>query len=622
MPVNDKISKVDFNSIRNKLANVIGEGSGNSGWGQTVVSSLVDESNKVGVNDWGKLRYDIINAYRHIYGSNPSIYEAIINQLVRHDSDTTSFVGSSSGTTLRVYSVSSGMLSIGQIVSGAGIVGSPTITGFLPQVSSTITGISSKTGSSPGPYSVTYTFSTEPAAPQIGINYIVSGHSNLLYNGIFKATASTTTSITLTYPSDPERTVTSNYRSNGSSGTTVVVDNAENIIEGQIITGTGFSSSQTVVSKQTQTFYTTNSGILSGVLTIGKIISGTVYPGMVISGDNIPANTIITSNVSGTGEGSTWNVSSSLVNVPNAEINGTRDIIITSSPPTVTPSGTLTFKLGNSITSASFKAEKDENPWGRGSWQLSTSQSLGATSLSAAKSTEFPTAQYNTFADTIVNNRFTVHNTQSSTRAWPEMSRTWNGSTSPQYWTTRIQSIVTATWPTAEAARKFFNSGGRIRFSSSRSGATTPAQNKSWTDLLATTASSPFEFGGAFPGTGTSPMDAKNYFRCTNGFQPVTSITASTPYGSNRFQLQARTPYVGNNSTGTASVVEFMVEWIDTYVDPGNSPWDVPNTIDRVDGTFALNVSHLYAVFTLDPPGTAVYTIEQPTISVSSITGS
>jgi hypothetical protein len=58
MPVNDNIREADYNSIRNKLASVIGTGSASFGWGQTVVSSAVDVSNPVSINEWGRLRFD------------------------------------------------------------------------------------------------------------------------------------------------------------------------------------------------------------------------------------------------------------------------------------------------------------------------------------------------------------------------------------------------------------------------------------------------------------------------------------------------------------------------------------------------------------------------------------
>lgn len=71
--VNSKIIQADYNSIRDKVIAVLGNGSGNSGYGQQarIVSTAVAEGTKVTINEWANLRFDIINAYKHINGSNP-----------------------------------------------------------------------------------------------------------------------------------------------------------------------------------------------------------------------------------------------------------------------------------------------------------------------------------------------------------------------------------------------------------------------------------------------------------------------------------------------------------------------------------------------------------------------
>lgn len=65
MPVGDKIRTVEYNTVQSRVANVLGTGSGNTGYGQPVQSSQVTTSNNISVNDWGALRNDIINIYRH-----------------------------------------------------------------------------------------------------------------------------------------------------------------------------------------------------------------------------------------------------------------------------------------------------------------------------------------------------------------------------------------------------------------------------------------------------------------------------------------------------------------------------------------------------------------------------
>ncbi len=76
------------------------------------------------------------------------------------------------------------------------------VTDVSSTIPSTITGTPVKTGPTGGKYYVTYTFSALPYTPRLDV-YTVSGSTTTGFNGIRQATASTTTSVTLEYPSDP-----------------------------------------------------------------------------------------------------------------------------------------------------------------------------------------------------------------------------------------------------------------------------------------------------------------------------------------------------------------------------------------------------------------------------------
>lgn len=93
MAVNDKIRTSDYNTMQSTLANVLGGGSGTSGWGQTVRSSQVAVGNKVTINEWGNLRYDIINAYKHINGSTPTTAQAVEGEKIKYRSSFTPDTG-------------------------------------------------------------------------------------------------------------------------------------------------------------------------------------------------------------------------------------------------------------------------------------------------------------------------------------------------------------------------------------------------------------------------------------------------------------------------------------------------------------------------------------------------
>lgn len=236
---------------------------------------------------------------------------------------------------------------------------------------------------------------------------------------------------------------------------------------------------------------------------------------------------------------------------------------------------------------------------------------------SADMTVDAPVTQYDTWANNLIANRFTIHPSQSATASNGSTSSIWPGPYGTD-WTSKIQCTITAEWPSAAEARYFFNSGGQIRFASSRSGGSSTAQNNSWTSILSSAGTQ--GFGGNNPGTGTSPADGTNFYRCTNVFSVWYSTFGSSPYGTNNYRISARTPSVLNNSSGSASTVEFLVEFIDNYVDPGQYPLNPqPDTVDSVDGQFTISVSNLYATGVLEPTGAGNFTVTQPTMTLGAI---
>ena len=226
-----------------------------------------------------------------------------------------------------------------------------------------------------------------------------------------------------------------------------------------------------------------------------------------------------------------------------------------------------------------------------------------------------PYDRFQIFLSGLNTNRFTIASNQFVT--------TNHGSAAnfTSRWKNALQCIVTVEFASGEAARNFFNAGGKIRFFSSRSGGTTSGggstirrQNENWTSLL--DSASPAAFGG-----GTSlTLNGNNYFGCTNSYtSPFFSANGTSAYGANDWTIYARTPGVSNNNSGTASTVEFRVEWNDDHVPKGAA------TVDGVDGTLTLSVDSVDPTdFPLQPPGTGNFTITPPNpanTTFSAITG-
>jgi hypothetical protein len=231
---------------------------------------------------------------------------------------------------------------------------------------------------------------------------------------------------------------------------------------------------------------------------------------------------------------------------------------------------------------------------------------------------------YESLRTTIDNNRFNVAagrfltvgaNANGTTLT---SSQNFNGAE----WSNEISCILTVTFTDSNRARYFFNSGGTIRIQSSRSGGTrTDAQNTSWTNLL--NSAGLREFGGQIPITGFSPLNGQNFYRLTDTYQQYYSLSASSPYGSNSYVLEARSN-VANNTNGTANQVFIRVRFIDGYVDPdillGRPDGNFIAPDDGVDGTFTVSVTEKRAEGTLLPSGN--FTVQRPTYSISDITGS
>lgn len=209
-----------------------------------------------------------------------------------------------------------------------------------------------------------------------------------------------------------------------------------------------------------------------------------------------------------------------------------------------------------------------------------------------------PNTNYDSLVETAINNRFNIG-------AGQAVISLVDTKTYTSAWGTKAECTITATFANSDQARYFFNSGGKIRITSTRTGGSSTPQNTAWTNLLS--SASTREFGAA-----TDPTI--NFYTLTNSYQTFYQVSSSTPYSANNYQLSVRCN-VSNNSGGTASIVYIKVSLNDAYVDPGPQP---PG--DSVDGTLSIIVNELKAYGTTVPSG--IFTVDSPTYSVSSITAS
>lgn len=212
------------------------------------------------------------------------------------------------------------------------------------------------------------------------------------------------------------------------------------------------------------------------------------------------------------------------------------------------------------------------------------------------------------------------------------IEREWGAGTIPDTWIAEINTIFRVTFNSASDARHFFNSGGEIRITSSRvnppSGRShDELQSTSWTTLL--TAAGMQAFGGLYPavssgGVTRTAQTGLNFYNLTTGWTQFYRRAGTLEYSANAYILEARVD-VANNTTGTATYIEFRVRFDDNYVDrpSGTGPRGFPREVgpeDEVDGLFTVNVNVLRASSTNFNPITSALTTASNEFSRNTIT--
>ena len=218
--------------------------------------------------------------------------------------------------------------------------------------------------------------------------------------------------------------------------------------------------------------------------------------------------------------------------------------------------------------------------------------------------TTAPLNQYKTLANTYLSNRFNIAGGQYSLIPKGSASQVWPGSLGT-YWMSYIYTTVTVKWTNAANARSFFNSGGQIKISSSRTGGTVSLQNSNWTSLLTSAGTQTFD---------GLPTSLFNFYNLTNSYTKIYSGYGTGSYTTNNYDISVRCNSVANNSTGTENQLVFLIEWYDSF----HTISGVNNGPDKVDGTMSVSFSTIEPSGIMQPSGT--FSVESPVITYSAIT--
>jgi hypothetical protein len=226
-----------------------------------------------------------------------------------------------------------------------------------------------------------------------------------------------------------------------------------------------------------------------------------------------------------------------------------------------------------------------------------------------------PNYRYQDLAQSFFATRFNIGVGRSVINQRDTISRTGS-------WNTECSTVLTVTFPgyirsgdstvisNIDHARYFFNAGGKIRFTSSRTGGDTTAQNKAWSDLLSRIGT--VQFGGNIVG----PL---SFYKLTNIYQEFYRANPEiSQYTVNSYTIDAKCN-VANNSSGGATQIDFRITWVDGYTDPddisGSSITFGPT--DEVNGTLSLLIEDAVPFGTMVPSGTFI--VPNPNYSYTPI---
>ena len=150
-------------------------------------------------------------------------------------------------------------------------------------------------------------------------------------------------------------------------------------------------------------------------------------------------------------------------------------------------------------------------------------------------------------------------------------------------WNGRISQTVVITFPTADDARYFFNTGGQFEFQSDRTGGSAGLKNVTWTTMLTNMGTIKFNYD-ATTCTGTGVTSSIGYYDITTSDNLIFEKDAPTgAYTPNKYFIYARRNVAGN-------VIYFTINWWDESAKPPSLPDPGFGIDEDVDGTLTSTI--------------------------------
>ena len=256
-----------------------------------------------------------------------------------------------------------------------------------------------------------------------------------------------------------------------------------------------------------------------------------------------------------------------------------------------TGNGTYGYGQSNTVSTVSAGGTVQASQWNT---LLSRMQSIGdhqGTNVTTADSGQLVAGdpiqailEISTDITSFGNNRYNVAAANLTETTNPNtVNRTFTGS-----WTTNTIHEVSFTFASSDAARFFFNGGGKITHVWNLSGHTSDDKANEWVDLFNTKAAT-FTFSGnndSLSGSGTQDTDKNEGFWSsdTDGTYTIyqKQFADSSPYTSNYCQWEVKVTGTAGDNGGKGEVITIKATARDDAADSSDDA-----ALDQVDGNLS-----------------------------------
>jgi len=144
-----------------------------------------------------------------------------------------------------------------------------------------------------------------------------------------------------------------------------------------------------------------------------------------------------------------------------------------------------------------------------------------------------------------------------------------NTSSRTSAWSTTVTHDCTVTFGSAALRNAFFNAGGSLYFTASRSGGASNDQNTDWTNMLSAMGTIKMNYTQTTASSGSTTSLGNNDL--TTSYQTIFTKAGSGSYSTNYYKIEAR--------ADSSTVLRFLITFGDSHTGRGY--------FDSVDGTLS-----------------------------------